>query len=339
MSGTSWYRTTFNLDIPTVDDASLGITIGDPSTPQSSANYRALIFVNGWNMGQYIANVGPQHTFVVPNGVLNPDGSNTLAIAVTSDGGPGNGLEKVSLTDLGTVRGGVPVTMDKAPSWNAATYGPPSVPSEVAMEGFTGNAASPARGGDTFTVTGAIANLSGPTANNVSVALRPARRVDGVSVHDPRRRHSCARCLTTGELDGHDPRRRRTGQLLVAAIASYQQGSTSSTTGASYGLSVIPKGLVYISDLPFVSATNGFGPVERDENVGGPNADDGGPLSIDGVGYAKGLGTNAISSVVIDVPAGCTTFSSDVGVDDWPPGRAASRSACSRTASRSRLPG
>ena len=51
-------------------------------------------------------------------------------------------------------------------------------------------------------------------------------------------------------------------------------------------------------------------------NVGGPNADDGGPLSIDGVGYAKGLGTNAISSVVIDVPAGCTSFSSYVGVDD-----------------------
>jgi beta-galactosidase GanA len=59
MSGISWYRTTFNLDIPRQDDASLGITIGDPSTPQSSANYRALIFVNGWNMGQYMANVGP----------------------------------------------------------------------------------------------------------------------------------------------------------------------------------------------------------------------------------------------------------------------------------------
>ncbi len=38
-------------------------------------------------MGQYIADVGPQHTFVIPNGVLNPDGHNTLAIAVTSDGG------------------------------------------------------------------------------------------------------------------------------------------------------------------------------------------------------------------------------------------------------------
>jgi beta-galactosidase GanA len=118
-SGTSWYRTTFRLHVPWVDDASLGITIGDPSTPRSAANYRALIFVNGWNMGQYIANVGPQHTFVVPSGVLNPHGENTLAIAVTSDGGPGNGLEKVALTNLAIVRGGVPVRLDRSPGYGS----------------------------------------------------------------------------------------------------------------------------------------------------------------------------------------------------------------------------
>jgi beta-galactosidase GanA len=118
VAGTSWYRTTFHLDVPSEDDASLGITVGDPSTPRSSAHYRALIFVNGWNMGQYIADVGPQHTFIVPNGVLDPRGENTLAIAVTSDGGPGNGLERVSLTNLATVRGGVPLTLDDSPGYD-----------------------------------------------------------------------------------------------------------------------------------------------------------------------------------------------------------------------------
>ncbi len=117
--GTTWYRTTFRLAIPRADDASLGLTIGDPTVPQSSADYRALIFVNGWNMGQYIADVGPQHTFVVPNGVLNPNGRNTLAIAVTSNGGAGNGLESVALTDLGTVSGGVPLTLDESPGYAA----------------------------------------------------------------------------------------------------------------------------------------------------------------------------------------------------------------------------
>jgi beta-galactosidase GanA len=121
--GTSWYRTTFRLDVPAVDDASLGITIGDPATPHGTGDYRALLFVNGWNMGQYIANVGPQHTFVVPNGVLDPHGVNTIAIAVTSAGGAGNGLERVSLTNLGTVRGGVPVPLDDSPGWHRTSRG------------------------------------------------------------------------------------------------------------------------------------------------------------------------------------------------------------------------
>ena len=115
-AGTSWYRTTFTLNVPTGEDASLGLTIGDPSVPRSGGKYRALIYVNGWNIGQYIANVGPQHTFVVPNGILNPNGSNTVALAVTSDGGSGNGLERVALTNLGTVRGGVPVALNTAPT-------------------------------------------------------------------------------------------------------------------------------------------------------------------------------------------------------------------------------
>ncbi|GAA0460865.1 beta-galactosidase [Paractinoplanes deccanensis] len=115
--GTTWYRSTFRLAVPAGHDASLGLTIGDPGTPRSAARYRALIFLNGWNLGQYIADVGPQGTFVLPNGILDPHGVNTLALAVTSDGGPGNGLEKVALTNLGTVRGGVDVPLVAAPAW------------------------------------------------------------------------------------------------------------------------------------------------------------------------------------------------------------------------------
>jgi beta-galactosidase GanA len=110
--GTAWYRNTFRLAVPAGDDASLGLSIAP-----SSGDYRALIFLNGWNLGQYIARVGPQHTFVLPTGVLNPGGVNTLAIAVTSNGGPGNGLARVSLTNLGTVAGGVPLALDNSPGY------------------------------------------------------------------------------------------------------------------------------------------------------------------------------------------------------------------------------
>jgi beta-galactosidase GanA len=126
--GTTWYRTGFTLDLPRADDASLGLTIGgagDPAVP-----YRALIFVNGWNMGQYAAGIGPQHTFVIPTGILNPDGHNTLAIAVTAAAplpaaaGP---PEPVRLVQLGTVRGGVPVDPVGSPGYAAPRLHAPPV--------------------------------------------------------------------------------------------------------------------------------------------------------------------------------------------------------------------
>ncbi|HEV8560384.1 MAG TPA: beta-galactosidase [Actinophytocola sp.] len=104
--GTSWYRTGFDLAVPAGHDASLGLTLGNLAVPRSGGAYRVLIFVNGWNLGQYVGNVGPQHTFVLPTGVLDLHGHNTLALAVTSDGGAANALERVALTNLGTVRGG-----------------------------------------------------------------------------------------------------------------------------------------------------------------------------------------------------------------------------------------
>ena len=112
--GVGWYRTTFDLNVRTGVDASIGLTIAD----DPAKAYRAVIFVNGWNLGQYINNVGPQHTFVLPNGILDPDGTNTLAIAVTANDATG-GLGSVALANMGTVRGGAPLTLVDSPSYDA----------------------------------------------------------------------------------------------------------------------------------------------------------------------------------------------------------------------------
>jgi hypothetical protein len=44
-------------------------------------------------------------------------GKNTIALAVTSDGAPGDALETVKLVNLRTVRGGVPVARVPAPDF------------------------------------------------------------------------------------------------------------------------------------------------------------------------------------------------------------------------------
>ncbi|MBM9504292.1 glycoside hydrolase family 35 protein [Actinacidiphila acididurans] len=105
--GVAWYRTSFRLTIPHDVDASLGLTLTD----DPARAYRAQIFLNGWNIGQYINDVGPQHTFVLPAGLLDPHGRNTLALAVLTDGTDPAGPGTVTLTAMGTAAGGTQVDL------------------------------------------------------------------------------------------------------------------------------------------------------------------------------------------------------------------------------------
>ncbi|MFI9818883.1 beta-galactosidase [Streptomyces sp. NPDC052013] len=109
--GVAWYRTEFDLSVPKDLDASVGLVLDDD--PERA--YRVQIFLNGWNLGQYINDVGPQHTFALPNGILRTRGSNTLALAVLSDGTTPAGPGDVRLTLLGTAAGGVPVEAVDSP--------------------------------------------------------------------------------------------------------------------------------------------------------------------------------------------------------------------------------
>jgi beta-galactosidase GanA len=103
--GVSWYRTEFTLNLPRGQDTSVGLRIDD----DPARVYRAQLFVNGWNVGRYLNNVGPQHVFPIPAGILRADGRNTLAIASWGGDDGSGGLGTVSLVNLGTQAGGVQV--------------------------------------------------------------------------------------------------------------------------------------------------------------------------------------------------------------------------------------
>ena len=107
--GSYWLRTSFPLDMPAGHDVQLGLAFGDTNRPRSDRENRVLIFVNGWNLGQFIAHIGPQRVFVLPPGILNPNGENTLTLAVTTDGQATNALEVPRLVPLAIARGGVPL--------------------------------------------------------------------------------------------------------------------------------------------------------------------------------------------------------------------------------------
>lgn len=80
----------------------------------------------------------------------------------------------------------------------------------------------------------------------------------------------------------------------------------------------------FLSDLRFISITNGSGPVETDMSNGLNGARDGSKISLSGVKYDKGLGVQAPSEVRYCLGGNYAGFSADVGVDDEaPPGASA----------------
>ncbi|MER6664036.1 NPCBM/NEW2 domain-containing protein [Amycolatopsis japonica] len=71
-----------------------------------------------------------------------------------------------------------------------------------------------------------------------------------------------------------------------------------------------------LSKAVFMTADNGYGPVERGTSNGESKAGDGHRMSIGGVTYDDGLGVHAPSKVRLYLGGGCSSFTSSVGVDD-----------------------
>ncbi|MBO0802678.1 MAG: beta-galactosidase [Nocardiopsaceae bacterium] len=121
--GIGWYRTAFSLHLPRESYVPVDVRIGGSGTGSGSgsgsgkADYRAYIFVNGWLIGQYLNDVGPQHRFYVPAGILDDHGGNTLAIAVWGLNAAGGRLGRVSLVAAGDQAGGLGVRRVPSPGY------------------------------------------------------------------------------------------------------------------------------------------------------------------------------------------------------------------------------
>lgn len=117
------------------------------------------------------------------------------------------------------------------------------------------------------------------------------------------------------------------GDYPIKATAEYTTttepaGSrTISSTATVRTLPKPPQASVYASDHPWVSATNGWGPVEKDQSNGGTGAGDGTPLTLNGTVYAKGLGAHANGTIRYFLGGHCTAFTATVGIDDAQPTR------------------
>ncbi|THU87854.1 hypothetical protein K435DRAFT_803962 [Dendrothele bispora CBS 962.96] len=112
-----WFRTTFDLNIPEGFDVPLKFVFSS-----DQGHYRvplAQLYVNGWMMGKRVANVGPQTSYVVQEGILNYRGQNTLAVSLWSlEGNPEDlKIPSLELVQNGVYSGGVGAAEVDHPTW------------------------------------------------------------------------------------------------------------------------------------------------------------------------------------------------------------------------------
>jgi len=110
--GVGFFVTTFDLDIQSGTDVPISFVFED-----NSERYRAHLFVNGWNYGKRVGNIGPQVKFPVHQGLLNYNGKNTVAISLWGLEANNTVAPKLTLVADTLVEGGVgPIALNN-PQW------------------------------------------------------------------------------------------------------------------------------------------------------------------------------------------------------------------------------
>ena len=112
----TWFRSDFDLNVPAGQDVAFRLNVNSSRFGNLTDHSRTVMFINGWNMGTWVGDVGPQKSFTIPAGFLNPNGRNEIAIALTAEEA-GAGPESVTLSTVMNQTGGVAWEQNAAPGY------------------------------------------------------------------------------------------------------------------------------------------------------------------------------------------------------------------------------
>ncbi|MGW7246823.1 NPCBM/NEW2 domain-containing protein [Streptomyces decoyicus] len=165
-----------------------------------------------------------------------------------------------------------------------------------------------------------VRNLGGTPAKNLTVTLKAPRgwQVRATSPATARALPGGSTLTTGWKVSA--PAGTAPGAYDLPLTADYRspRGAriTSTLPGTAHVVVPPPSGTSYASALPWLTAANGWGPVEKNTSVGESEAGDGRPIGIGGTGFAKGLGVHAPSEVSFYTGGRCSAFRAQVGIDD-----------------------
>jgi nitrous oxidase accessory protein NosD len=107
-------------------------------------------------------------------------------------------------------------------------------------------------------------------------------------------------------------------QLYWYRVRATNSGGDSANSNVAYAAPTVPStGPIDITDLPWVSATAGWGTIQLDASIKGN------PITLRGTTYAEGIGTHADSTIVYNLGGQYASFVSDIGIDDETAGNGA----------------
>jgi hypothetical protein len=207
-------------------------------------------------LGIYINDLGPQHIFSLPNGILNPAGPNTLAIAVWGEDASA-GLGSVSLYQYGAYAGGIPVSPVTSPGWNG-TWGMPGLSNNLAINLSSNLPVT--TGGQTGKIVGTVTNAGSSVAESVKVALNvpsgwtvsPSSPVEFPAIPPGM---SVSVSWSVQIPSGLTP-----GEYQLAAITSYTESGTSNRTAGTVALQVPYSNLAAAFDNAGVTSNSNTNP-------------------------------------------------------------------------------
>ncbi|KEQ73527.1 putative beta-galactosidase [Aureobasidium namibiae CBS 147.97] len=120
--GVSFYATTFDLDMPAGYDIPISISFSNAtssSNGSATVAYRSQIFVNGYQFGKYVSNIGPQDVFPVPEGIFNYHGPNYFAVSLWALDEGGAKISNLSLVAGPVIQSGYgPVSLSPMTGWS-----------------------------------------------------------------------------------------------------------------------------------------------------------------------------------------------------------------------------
>ena len=118
-AGVGFYTTNFNLSMPLGYDIPMSFTFANTTLDGSiPSEYRCQLYVNGYQFGKYVNNVGPQTSFPVPEGILNYYGINYIALSLWAFNASGAKIQEVDMQPTALIQSGYgPVELSPMPAY------------------------------------------------------------------------------------------------------------------------------------------------------------------------------------------------------------------------------